>query len=99
MSEPNGDKVVSFHDLDVAEKVSIAGAEAPLKDLDAPEETKEKPKKAPREKKKEIVHGAKKKEVKKESGLGLTFKKEENFGDWYSDVRQTFQPSPWMMFL
>jgi hypothetical protein len=59
MSEPNGDKVVSFHDLDVAEKVSIAGAEAPLKDLDAPEETKEKPKKAPREKKKEIVHGGK----------------------------------------
>jgi hypothetical protein len=104
MSESNGDKVVSAHDLDVAEKVSIAGAEAPLKDLDAPEETKDKRKKAPREKKKEIVHGggaagAKKKEVKKESGLGLTFKKEENFGDWYSDVRQTFQPSPWMMFL
>jgi hypothetical protein len=104
MSEPNGDKVVSVHDLDVAEEVSIAGAEAPLKDLDAPEETKEKRKKAPREKKKEIVHGggaagAKKKEVKKESGLGLTFKKEENFGDWYSDVRQTFQPSMWMMFL
>ncbi len=57
MSEPNGDKVVSVHDLDVAEKVSIAGAEAPLKDLDVPEETKEKRKKAPREKKKEIVHG------------------------------------------
>ncbi len=57
MSEPNGDKVVSVHDLDVAEEVSIAGAEAPLKDLDAPEETKEKRKKAPREKKKEIVHG------------------------------------------
>jgi hypothetical protein len=91
MSEPNGDKVVSVHDLDVGEKVSIAGAETPLKDLDAPEETKEKRKKAPREKKKEIVHGggaerAKKKEVKKESGLGLTFKKEENFGDWYSDL-------------
>jgi prolyl-tRNA synthetase len=29
---------------------------------------------------------AKKKEVKKESGLGLAFKKEENFGDWYSDL-------------
>jgi hypothetical protein len=57
MSEPNGDKVVSVHDLDVAEEVSIAGAESPLKDLDAPEETNEKRKKAPREKKKEIVHG------------------------------------------
>jgi len=56
MSEPNGDTVVSVHDLDVGEKVSIAGAEAPLKDLDAPEETKEKRKKAPRKKKKEIVH-------------------------------------------
>jgi len=29
-----------------------------------------------------------KKEVKKESGLGLAFKKDENFGEWYSDVSQ-----------
>lgn len=29
---------------------------------------------------------AKKKEVKKETGLGLTFKKDENFGEWYSEV-------------
>jgi hypothetical protein len=36
---------------------------------------------------------AKKKEVKKESGLGLAFKKEENFGDWYSDVRRYLNPS------
>lgn len=28
----------------------------------------------------------KKKEVKKETGLGLTFKKDENFGEWYSEV-------------
>lgn len=27
-----------------------------------------------------------KKEVKKETGLGLAFKKEDNFGEWYSDV-------------
>ncbi|CAN1309611.1 Proline--tRNA ligase, cytoplasmic [Linum perenne] len=34
-----------------------------------------------------VVHGAgKKKEVKKETGLGLTFKKDENFGEWYSEV-------------
>ncbi|CAN1236389.1 Proline--tRNA ligase, cytoplasmic [Linum grandiflorum] len=34
-----------------------------------------------------VVHGAgKKKEVKKESGLGLSFKKDENFGEWYSEV-------------
>lgn len=28
----------------------------------------------------------KKKEVKKETGLGLTHKKDENFGEWYSEV-------------
>ncbi|KAF3677967.1 putative 50S ribosomal protein L3-2, chloroplastic-like [Capsicum annuum] len=28
----------------------------------------------------------KKKEVKKESGLGLSYKKDENFGEWYSEV-------------
>jgi len=32
----------------------------------------------------------KKKEVKKETGLGLTFKKEENFGEWYSEVSKGF---------
>lgn len=26
--------------------------------------------------------------MKKESGLGLAFKKDENFGEWYSDVSQ-----------
>ncbi|CAI8615265.1 unnamed protein product [Vicia faba] len=30
--------------------------------------------------------GGKKKEVKKETGLGLTYKKAENFGEWYSEV-------------
>ncbi|KAK4749753.1 hypothetical protein SAY87_027202 [Trapa incisa] len=30
--------------------------------------------------------GGKKKEVKKETGLGLTNKKDENFGEWYSEV-------------
>ncbi|KAF5732047.1 bifunctional glutamate/proline--tRNA ligase-like [Tripterygium wilfordii] len=30
--------------------------------------------------------GGKKKEVKKETGLGLSYKKEENFGEWYSEV-------------
>ncbi|KAM7487962.1 hypothetical protein LguiB_025446 [Lonicera macranthoides] len=30
--------------------------------------------------------GGKKKEVKKETGLGLTHKKDENFGEWYSEV-------------
>lgn len=29
---------------------------------------------------------AKTKDVKKESKLGLPFKKDENFGEWYSDV-------------
>ncbi|XP_020570832.1 LOW QUALITY PROTEIN: proline--tRNA ligase, cytoplasmic-like [Phalaenopsis equestris] len=29
---------------------------------------------------------ARKKEVKKETGLGLTYKKDENFGQWYSEV-------------
>ncbi|KAK6144201.1 hypothetical protein DH2020_021021 [Rehmannia glutinosa] len=28
----------------------------------------------------------KKKEVKKETGLGLSYKKDENFGEWYSEV-------------
>ncbi|KAL0541731.1 hypothetical protein IC582_021786 [Cucumis melo] len=30
--------------------------------------------------------GGKKKEVKKETGLGLTNKKDDNFGEWYSEV-------------
>ncbi|GAV69393.1 tRNA-synt_2b domain-containing protein/HGTP_anticodon domain-containing protein/ProRS-C_1 domain-containing protein [Cephalotus follicularis] len=30
--------------------------------------------------------GGKKKEVKKETGLGLSNKKDENFGEWYSEV-------------
>ncbi|XP_040363306.1 proline--tRNA ligase, cytoplasmic isoform X1 [Rosa chinensis] len=30
--------------------------------------------------------GGKKKEVKKETGLSLTKKKDENFGEWYSEV-------------
>ncbi|KAH9618676.1 hypothetical protein KSS87_022236 [Heliosperma pusillum] len=30
--------------------------------------------------------GGKKKEVKKETGLGLSFKKDDNFGEWYSEV-------------
>uniref|UniRef100_A0A2P2MBG6 proline--tRNA ligase n=1 Tax=Rhizophora mucronata TaxID=61149 RepID=A0A2P2MBG6_RHIMU len=41
------------------------------------------------EKNKEVKkesQGGKKKEVKKETGLGLSFKKEDNFGEWYSEV-------------
>ncbi|CAN4098421.1 unnamed protein product [Withania somnifera] len=38
-----------------------------------------------KEVKKETIHG-KKKEVKKETGLGLSYKKDENFGEWYSEV-------------
>lgn len=30
--------------------------------------------------------GKKKKDVKKETGLGLSVKKDENFGEWYSEV-------------
>jgi hypothetical protein len=93
MSETDGEKVVSINDLEFENKVSITGAETPLKDLHKPKEKKEKPTKTPKEKKEGVVHGgsgpaggAKKKEVKKESGLGLAFKKEENFGDWYSDL-------------
>lgn len=81
-----GDERVSVNDLHVAEKVSISGAEAPEAKI---KEKKEKPKKAPKEKK-PVVHGGAaqgaKKEVKKESGLGLAFKKDENFGEWYSDI-------------
>ncbi|CAI0432584.1 unnamed protein product, partial [Linum tenue] len=33
-----------------------------------------------------MAGGKKKKEVKKETGLGLSFKKDENFGEWYSEV-------------
>lgn len=34
-----------------------------------------------------IFAEGKKKEVKKETGLGLSYKKDENFGEWYSEVR------------
>ncbi|KAL6506473.1 hypothetical protein OROGR_024654 [Orobanche gracilis] len=37
-------------------------------------------------KKKEVKMEGKKKEVKKETGLGLSYKKDENFGEWYSEV-------------
>lgn len=30
--------------------------------------------------------GGKKKELKKETGLGLSYKKDDNFGEWYSEV-------------
>lgn len=30
--------------------------------------------------------GGKKKEVKKETGLGLSNKKDVNFGEWYAEV-------------
>ncbi|GMH08273.1 hypothetical protein Nepgr_010113 [Nepenthes gracilis] len=33
-----------------------------------------------------VKSGGKKKELKKETGLGLTNKKDENFGEWYSEV-------------
>lgn len=32
------------------------------------------------------ILGGKKKEVKKETGLGLSVTKDENFGEWYSEV-------------
>lgn len=38
------------------------------------------------EAKKEGKQQGKKKEVKKETGLGLSYKKDENFGEWYSEV-------------
>ena len=31
--------------------------------------------------------GGKKKEVKKETKLGMAYKKDDNFGEWYSEVR------------
>ncbi|MCO5591601.1 hypothetical protein L7F22_045590 [Adiantum nelumboides] len=48
-----------------------------------PTPKKESSKKAPKEKK-QVATTAK--EVKKETKLGMTFKKDENFGDWYSEV-------------
>nr|DAD25073.1 TPA_asm: hypothetical protein HUJ06_026537 [Nelumbo nucifera] len=33
-----------------------------------------------------LYPGGKKKEVKKETGLGLSNKKDDNFGEWYSEV-------------
>lgn len=44
---------------------------------------KESSKKAPTEKKEAVPSG---KEVKKETKLGMTVKKNDNFGDWYSEV-------------
>lgn len=53
MAEQGATERVSVNDLNVAEKVSISGAEAPEA---KPKEKKEKPKKAPKEKK-PVVHG------------------------------------------
>ncbi|KAM7252696.1 hypothetical protein ACFE04_008205 [Oxalis oulophora] len=54
------------------------------KNNNAKAEKKPKPEKKP---KAPATGGGKgKKEVKKETGLGLTHKKDENFGEWYSEV-------------
>jgi len=37
-----------------------------------------------------LLAGGKKKEVKKETKLGMAYKKDENFGEWYSEVRWVF---------
>jgi prolyl-tRNA synthetase len=42
--------------------------------------------KQPKPQKQQQSCGGKKKEVKKETGLGLTNKKADNFGEWYSEV-------------
>jgi hypothetical protein len=57
MSEADGEKVVSINDLEFEKKVSITGAETPLRDLHKPKEKKEKPAKTPKEKKEGVVHG------------------------------------------
>lgn len=35
------------------------------------------------------ILAAKKKEVKKETRLGLTYKKDNDFGEWYSEVHMS----------
>lgn len=55
-----------------------------------------------KEGKKEVKHDGKKegkkKEVKKETGLGLSYKKDENFGEWYSEVWE-WKHTTWTSFL
>lgn len=63
----------------------IAGSPNVEEDGNVKGNKKNKPKKAPKEKP-QVQHSGAKKEMKKETRLGISNKKDENFGDWYSEV-------------
>lgn len=63
----------------------IAGSPNVEEDSNVKGTKKNKPKKAPKEKS-QVQHSGAKKEMKKETRLGISNKKDENFGDWYSEV-------------
>lgn len=63
----------------------IAGSPNVEEDSNVKGNKKNKPKKAPKEKS-QAQHSGAKKEMKKETRLGISNKKDENFGDWYSEV-------------
>lgn len=63
----------------------IAGSPNVEEDGNVKGNKKNKPKKVPKEKS-QVQHSGAKKEMKKETKLGISNKKDENFGDWYSEV-------------
>lgn len=63
----------------------IAGSPNVEEDGNVKGNKKNKPKKVPKEKS-QAQHSGAKKEMKKETKLGISNKKDENFGDWYSEV-------------
>lgn len=63
----------------------IAGSPNVEEDVNVKGNKKNKPKKVPKEKS-HAQHPGAKKEMKKETKLGISNKKDENFGDWYSEV-------------
>jgi len=63
----------------------IAGSSNVEEDNNVKGNKKNKPKKPPKEKS-QAQHSGAKKEMKKETRLGISNKKDENFGDWYSEV-------------
>lgn len=63
----------------------IAGSPNVEEDGNVKGNKKNKPKKVPKEKS-QVQHSGAKKEMRKETKLGISNKKDENFGDWYSEV-------------
>lgn len=77
--KPSEAAAVASEAAEIGEAAAVPAGKAMAR-----QEKKNKPKKVPKEKVPAAAQGNK--DAKKDVGLGLSVKKEENFGDWYSEV-------------